>query len=449
MITRRSKVTVAGTGVLQDAAPDRRGPRSVLGPYLELSKARLTSLVLATTLVGYLMGTHGHGPAGRMLWTLLGTGLCAAGANALNQWEEVLRDARMERTRHRPLPMGIMSRRRALIVSLIAALAGVGILGLGANLLTAALGAFVILLYVFVYTPLKHRTPFCTLVGAVCGAIPPMMGWTGATGSLALGAWILGLVLFLWQIPHFMALAWLYRADYLRGGFRMLPAIDPSGRLLGRIAVLYTIALLPLGVLTLLTGIAGFGFLAGSVVLGAGLFLLGWRLQKELTDRSARRLFLGSLVYLPLLLALMVADRGPAGFLRVEQGLAAVNPADPAEGPEKMGGPPQVSPVEAGDPWAGPGLSGGAVQTVPVEDGGSRVQAAPVEDGGSSGIATAAASRRLIPAWEIPAETSRTGAGAVSKARSSTASTDEDANPPASSQDAGSSTGSQISQPGR
>ncbi len=298
--------------------------------YLVLSKARLTSLVLMTTLVGFLMGTAGGFDWRLLVWTLLGTGLCAAGANALNQWEEVLRDARMERTRLRPLPAGALTRRHAFLVAVSACVTGVAVLALGANLLTAGLGAFVILLYVLVYTPLKHRTPFCTLVGAVCGAIPPVMGWTGATGAFGLGGWILGAVLFLWQIPHFLALAWLYRADYTRGGFRMLPSIDPSGRLLGALAVVYISALLPLGVFALLAGLAGWAFLVGSVLLGAGFLVLGIGLRRDMTDRSARRLFLASLIYLPLVLGLLVADRKPAANSLPRDLITREMPADPA-----------------------------------------------------------------------------------------------------------------------
>ena len=284
-------------------------------PYLELSKARLTSLVLLTTAVGFALA-GGRLSAGWLLCcTLLGTGLSAAGANALNQWIEVARDARMERTRHRPLPTGQMSSAQALAAGLLASIAGAAVLWLRVNPLTAGLDALVVLLYTLAYTPMKHRSPFCTLLGAICGAIPPIMGWTAVTGRIGYGAWILGATLFLWQIPHFLALAWLYRADYERGGFKMLPSLDPSGRLTSALAVIYITALLPLGIFALVGGVAGWAFLAGSVLLGLGLLRLGLRLQRERTDRSARMLFLGSLLYLPLVLGLMVADRGPARSL--------------------------------------------------------------------------------------------------------------------------------------
>lgn len=300
-------------------------------PYLELSKARLTSLVLLSTAAGFVLAGREHAFGLRLLWTLLGTGLAAAGANALNQWIEVWRDAQMDRTRHRPLPTGQLTRTHALTVGLVSATTGVAVLLLLVNPLTGGLGAFVVLLYTLAYTPLKHRTPFCTLVGAICGAIPPMMGWSGASGALRLGAWILFATLFLWQIPHFLSLAWLYRRDYARGGFKMLPSLDPSGRLTAAFAVIYSAALLPVSCTALFAGLAGWTFLVGSMLLGGGLLVLGLRLQRERSERSARRLFLGSLLYLPLLLGLMVADRGPA---RRMEPIAVVQV-------EVEGGPPQ------------------------------------------------------------------------------------------------------------
>lgn len=281
-------------------------------PYLELSKARLTLLVLGTTAVGFVTAAQGRLDLALFGWTLLGTALSAAGANALNQWWEALPDGRMERTRSRPIPARLLSRGHALAAALSASLTGVGLLAAKVNSLTAVLGAFVILLYVLVYTPLKRRTPLCTLVGACCGAIPPMMGWSGATGTLGYGAWVLALTLFLWQIPHFLALAWLYREDYARGGFRMLPSADPSGRLTGTLAVVYIAALLPLGAIFFLSGMGGWIFLLGSLLLGSAFFGLGVRLARTRERRVARALFLGSIAYLPLLLGLLLLDPGPA-----------------------------------------------------------------------------------------------------------------------------------------
>jgi heme o synthase len=277
--------------------------------YVELFAVRLTALVLLTTAAGFVAGSAGRIQARLLFWTLLGTGLCAAGANAINQWAEAARDARMERTRERPLPAGRMSPRHALGAAFLALLPGLGLLAFRVNPLTAFLAAVVVVLYVLVYTPLKPRTPFCILVGAICGAIPPMMGWTGATGTLGAGAWILGGLLFFWQIPHFLALAWLYREDYARGGFRMLPSQDPTGRRTGGGAVLGILVLVPWGLAMTSLGLSGWVFAAGSVGLGLGLLFLGVRMCLERSERNARLLFLGTILYLPLLLGLLIVDR--------------------------------------------------------------------------------------------------------------------------------------------
>jgi protoheme IX farnesyltransferase len=239
---------------------------------------------------------------------VLGTALTAFGANILNQWAEADRDRRMERTRNRPLPAGRVSRRTALAWGLASAAVGLAVLDLGANRLTAALALFVILLYVLVYTPLKVRTPLNTVVGAVCGAVPPMMGWAAATGRLDLGAWILGGILFVWQVPHFLALAWLYREDYARGGFRMMPAADPEGVITGRAAFLYALALLPITGALALAGVTGVTYLVLSQVVGLGFVVLGWAFARQRVRVTARRLFLASIIYLPVLLGLMVGD---------------------------------------------------------------------------------------------------------------------------------------------
>jgi protoheme IX farnesyltransferase len=281
--------------------------------YLELAKVRLCLLVLLTTLVGYILagGEPGLDPI-RLGWTLLGTALAAFGANALNQCIEVDRDSRMQRTRGRPLPSRRLSRPAAWTFALAAAGLGPLLLWTQVAVLPAALAALCLLMYVLLYTPLKPRTPLNTLVGALVGAIPPLVGWTAASGQLAAGGWILAAVLFFWQIPHFLALAWMYRDDYARGGFRMLPVVDASGRLTCRVILLYTLVLLPLGLSATLVGLAGPISAAGSVMLGAGLLWLALRLHGQRTAVNARRVFLASIIYLPLLLGLLVTDR-PAG----------------------------------------------------------------------------------------------------------------------------------------
>ncbi|MFA9566401.1 MAG: heme o synthase, partial [Acidimicrobiales bacterium] len=236
------------------------------------------------------------------------TALSAFGANILNQWWEVERDRQMLRTRERPLPAGRVDRNQAAMWGIVTALAGLVVLAVGTNWLTTGLSLGVILLYVLVYTPLKVLTPLNTVIGAVCGAVPPMMGWAAATGRLDTGAWVLGGILFVWQIPHFLALAWLYRDDYARGGFRMLPAVDQEGRLTGRLALIYAAALLPITAALSTTGVTGVTFLVASQVVGMGFVALGWVFFRERSRQSARRLFLASILYLPVVLGLGVID---------------------------------------------------------------------------------------------------------------------------------------------
>ena len=266
-------------------------------------------LVLVTTLVGFLVASGGAVDWLRLGWTLIGTALAAFGANALNQCVEVARDARMQRTCARPLPSGKLEQQPAWTFALACGISGPVLLAVTVNELTAWLAGLTLLIYVGLYTPLKSRTPLNTLVGAVVGAIPPMMGWTAATGGVAPGAWILAGILFVWQIPHFLSLAWLYRDDYARGGFRMLPVIDQSGNLTCFVIILYSVLLLPLGLAVAFMGLAGAVYAVGSVLLGVALIVLVWRLERERTRVHARRVFLASVIYLPLLLGLMVADR--------------------------------------------------------------------------------------------------------------------------------------------
>jgi heme o synthase len=286
-------------------------PTSALSVYLELTKARLALLVVLTAAAGFLVAAPASWRWGTLVATLLGTALAAGGSIALNQCCEVERDARMERTRHRPLPSGLLTRRHALAVGLGLSLAGVGLLAALVNFLTAALALAVVLLYVLVYTPLKPRTSFATLVGAVCGAIPPVMGWAAATGGIELAALILAAVLFLWQIPHFLALAWVYRDDYARGGFKMLPAFDPRGRVTSRMTVLYSAGLVPVAFAAAPAGLAGRVYGVGALLLGLGLAWFGLQFARQRSDLAARRVFFATLAYLPLLLALLAVDHTP------------------------------------------------------------------------------------------------------------------------------------------
>ncbi len=277
---------------------------------LELAKARLTALVVVTAFVGFLLAPYNSVDWLTLFWTLLGTALAAGGANAWNQWWEAPLDASMTRTKSRPLPSGKINHNYAFFCAAGLSISGIGILLHFVNLITAALGLAVIALYIFIYTPLKTRSSLCTLAGAVCGAIPPMMGWTAATGGLNYGAWVLGAILFVWQIPHFLSLAWLYKKDYARGGFQMLPLMDQKGGITFPLIVIYSLALMPLGLTVTLAGLSGWIYAAGSILLGFVLTTLGVVLSSHRRDKDARRLFLATIIYLPILLGLMIADKG-------------------------------------------------------------------------------------------------------------------------------------------
>lgn len=306
----------------------RARPRTLLGVYAELGKARLSMMVVITAAVGFVLASGAAIDWLGLLATSVGTLLAALGANAWNQCVEVERDRRMERTRNRPLPAGRISQRHAQAFALLTGLAGPALLIFATNALTSALALGCLLIYVLAYTPLKPRTPLNTLVGAICGALPPMLGWTAVTGQLDLGAWILGAILFVWQIPHFVALAWLYRDDYARGGFRMLPMVDPDGGLTCNIALFYSLALLPLCLLLSYVGLTGTLFAYGATVLGIGMVALALRLYHLRTRTEARRLFLASIIYLPLLLVVLVWDRVPQaghGHTEIRSAIAAVS----------------------------------------------------------------------------------------------------------------------------
>ena len=310
------------------AAGARPRPMELLGLYLELSKARLALLVVLTTVAGFIVAPGPAEPL-RLLLATVGTALSAFGANILNQVREVEPDRRMHRTRSRPLPSGRIDRRRAVLWGVTSAAAGVLLLTAGVNLLTAGLSLLVILLYVAVYTPMKRLTPLNTVVGAVCGAIPPMMGVTAASGELGATAWLLGAVLFAWQMPHFLALAWYHREDYARGGFRMLPQVDPRGALTGGATLLASLVLLPVCAALYRVGAGGPIFLAAGLGLSGGLAWASWRLLALRTAPAARRLFLASLVYLPLLLGVLVADptgAAPTSASRTVADAAAATP---------------------------------------------------------------------------------------------------------------------------
>jgi protoheme IX farnesyltransferase len=273
--------------------------------YQELAKVRVTALVVFTTWLGFSFG-GGKAFSLLWLWTIAGTSLVAAGASALNQYIERDLDAQMRRTQNRPLPQKRLTPDQALGFGVMLSVAGFAILGFGVNPLTGFLGALSLASYLFLYTPLKTRSAVCTLVGAIPGAIPPMMGWTAARGSLAPQAWILFAILFIWQLPHFLAIAWMYKEDYARAGFPMLPVIDPDGGLTARMILLYSAILIPVTLLPTRMGLTGFSYFYGA--LGLGLLFLGCGAVTAFyrTPAYARRLLLASVMYLPALLTWMV-----------------------------------------------------------------------------------------------------------------------------------------------
>jgi protoheme IX farnesyltransferase len=283
-----------------------------MNDWLVLTKARITALVLVTAATGYVLGTPGRIGVSGLLALLLGVGLASGGAAALNQVYEREADGRMRRTASRPVPAGRITARAALAAGCLLSAAGVAWLAIAVNPLTGFLGLLTVVLYIAVYTPLKPRTPLNTLVGAIPGAIPPVLGWTAATGSVGLGGWALFSILFLWQLPHFLAIAWMFREDYARGGFPMLPVVDPGGASTGRQAALYNLALIPVSLTPTLLGLAGGIYFFGALLLGVLFLACGVAMALDRGRRSARRLLLASVTYLPILLDLLVFDRAAA-----------------------------------------------------------------------------------------------------------------------------------------
>lgn len=281
---------------------------ATLRDYIQLTKPRLTSMVMVTTLVGFLEGRLGALDAALLFHTILGTFLVAAAASALNQYAERHLDAAMRRTAGRPLPSGVLMPRQALAFGLALLVVGCAYLWLLANPLASALAAATTASYLLAYTPLKPRTSLATVVGAVPGAIPPMIGWAAAAGRLDPGAWVLFLIVFFWQMPHFLAIAALLRQDYAQAGFRVLPVVDPGGDSTGRQAALYALGLVPVSLLPAMMGLAGPWYFPGALALSTAYLAFAVHLLLAPEDvKRARRLFRLSLVYLPSLLILLLA----------------------------------------------------------------------------------------------------------------------------------------------
>jgi protoheme IX farnesyltransferase len=285
-----------------------------MAAYVSLTKPRLVLLVLVTVAVGFLLGARGRAPQVAFLSlaaTLVGTALVAGGAGALNQWLERDRDALMRRTANRALPGGRLAPAEAAVFGGLLVLVGTTILLLGANRLAALLALLTFVLYVFVYTPLKTCTTLNTVIGAIPGALPPVIGWGAATGRLGVEAAALFLIVFLWQFPHFLAIAWIYREDYGRAGFRMLTVTDSRGKRSGCQAVSYALALLPVGLMPATVGLAGPIYFIGALLLGLWYLCEAACFWRDATDRRARRLLRASFVYLPTILILLLCNPVP------------------------------------------------------------------------------------------------------------------------------------------
>jgi protoheme IX farnesyltransferase len=276
---------------------------------LVLVKARLTSMVLVTALIGFLFGWRGPLDWLLLFHTLFGTLLAAAGAAALNQVFESDYDALMRRTKDRPIPTHRISRDSGLFIGVVSSAVGIVYLSVTTNLMAALLAALTVGTYVFVYTPLKRVTTLNTIVGAVPGALPPVIGWAAARGEAGVESWVLFTILFLWQMPHFLAISWLYREDYRRAGFRMLSSQDTECRLTGRLAFLYSMGLMSVSLLPFVLRLTTFWYVPVALVTGSTFSIVAFVFALHGTERAARRLFLMSILYLPVTLGCLVLAR--------------------------------------------------------------------------------------------------------------------------------------------
>jgi len=287
----------------------RRPWLSRLADYWTLTKPEVNFLVLVSTLVGFYLASRGALDFSRLFHTLMGTLLVASGTGTLNQYIERQSDKFMRRTANRPLPSGRLAPAEALWFGILLAALGGWELWMFTNPLTSKLALLTLGAYLALYTPLKKRTPLCTLVGAFPGAMPPLIGWAAVRNSLGLDAWALYLILFLWQFPHLLAIAWMYREDYARAGLQMLPRNDQEGRTTVRQILGYTLALIPASLMPAFLGQAGKAYMVGVLVLGFAFLHYGVRLATDRSNSLARRLVLASIVYLPLVFSLLMADK--------------------------------------------------------------------------------------------------------------------------------------------
>src|SRR5882672_2560970 len=288
---------------------ERLSPRERFAAYLELTKPRITFLIVLTSAAGFALASSGAVNYAAMLSAMLGIALLSSGIASLNQYAERDLDGLMRRTATRPLPSGKLAPWEALAFGSAITVSAEIYLAVMVNPLTALLGLTVIAGYLFAYTPLKTKTSLSTMVGAFPGAVPPLIGWAAASGSVGLEAWVLFAILFLWQFPHFLAIAWMYREDYSRAGILMLPVVEPDGRVTAQQIVVYTVLLLPVSLLPTALGISGRVYFYGAIVLGLLFLYSSVRAAVSKSRQEARRLLLASVIYLPLLFILMVLDR--------------------------------------------------------------------------------------------------------------------------------------------
>jgi protoheme IX farnesyltransferase len=302
-------VELAQGGIGAELEAERASGRERLAAYLELTKPRITFLIVLTAAAGFCLGTVGAINYLLLTHSMIGIALLSSGIATLNQYMERELDARMRRTSQRPLPSGRLLPLEACALGLALTVGAEIYLALLVNTLTALLGLSVIAGYLFLYTPLKTRTTLSTVVGAFPGAMPPLMGWTAARGTAGMEAWVLFAILFLWQFPHFLAIAWMYREDYERAGIVMLPVVEPEGRVTAQQIVIYTLLLVPVSLLPTLLGISGAVYFYGALLLGLLFLYSSIRAAISKSRQQARRLLLASVLYLPLLFGLMVLNR--------------------------------------------------------------------------------------------------------------------------------------------
>ena len=277
--------------------------------YIALTKPRITWLILMSTGMGYFFGLTGAVDLWALFHTIFGTGLIASGTAALNQWYEREADARMRRTDQRPLPSGQMDARKAFAFGVLLSVRGFLELGLGVNWLSAGLGLFTLLTYLCLYTPLKQISPVSTTIGAVPGAMPPLIGFAAASGTLTAEAWILYAILFVWQFPHFYAIAWMYREDYERAGIKMLPVVEPDGESTVRQMLFFSALLIPISLVPRYLDMTGNIYVVGTLIAGIAFVASCVRMSSDRTLLKARSVLLVSVVYLPVLYGLLLLDR--------------------------------------------------------------------------------------------------------------------------------------------